>query len=95
MKPRLQYKDHFGRKIKKDCVVVFTKVGKEGKTEKKTALMCDGIVIELVNKNSEPSVKIEDPRTHKISHVRKLDNIVVMADRQLQINAHKPPEVSQ
>ena len=77
-KPKLQYPDHFGKKIHVDDVVVFTRVGKEGKTEKKTAIMCEGVVVELVNKDNEPSVKIQNQSTGKISHIRRLDNIVVM-----------------
>lgn len=82
---RPQYRDHFGKKIRKDNVVAFVKIQKDAYTDKKNAVLFAGVVIELVNHDGVPSVKIEDMATHKIYHIRRLDNIVVLCEHQIEI----------
>lgn len=89
---RPQYRDHFGTKIRKDNVVAFAKMQKDTYTDKKNAVLLAGVVIELVNHDGAPSVKIEDMATHKISHIRRLDNIVVLCEHQIEIEGEETIE---
>lgn len=89
-KNKLTYRDHFGRNINLDDVVVFAAVKKNSKTEKKDAELCCGIVTELVDKNGQPSVKITDPVTDKISHIRRLENTTVIATRKHPVEPRLP-----
>lgn len=89
---RPQYRDHFGKKIYKGNVVAFAKIQKDAHTDKKNAVLLAGVVCELINHNGVPSVKIEDAATHKISHIRRLDNIVVLCDHSLEIDEEEPAE---
>lgn len=86
-----KYYDHFGKTIRKGCIVAFAKVVKDAKTGKKNAILLSGEVVELVFKNDNTqSVKIEDPVTHKISNIRRLDNIVVLAKEPIEVNSSAP-----
>lgn len=85
-----QYRDHFGKRIRKDNVVAFAKIQKDTHTDKKNAVLLAGVVIELINHDGVPSVKIEDMNTHKISHIRRLDNIVVLCERAIEIEGEEP-----
>lgn len=44
-----QYRDHFGKRIRKDNVVAFAKIQKDTHTDKKSAALLAGVVIELIN----------------------------------------------
>lgn len=85
-----QYRDHFGKKIRKGNVVAFAKVQRDPDTDKKNAVLLAGIVIELINHDDVLSVKIEDAATHKISHIRRLDNIVVLCERPIEVEGEEP-----
>lgn len=85
-----QYRDHFGKKIHKGNVVAFAKIQKDAHTDKKNAVLLAGVITELINHDGALSVKIEDMATHKISHIRRLDNIIVLCERPIEVEGEEP-----
>lgn len=80
---KIKVTDKLGNKLHLGNLVAFAKTTiLNDKTKKKGAILLIGKIIEIVKKfDGAQSIKILDPVTEKVSHIRNLQNVILLEER--------------